>query len=582
MTTDARGGSELSPAVAVSAASRTRGVLAVVDRWFPVGWIAFYLALPISGWSTLMLRQWADQVRDLEALKSLIADGHAATISANAIGPAYIGTAAAVHWLLGTSPENSLIVLTRASYAVSVALALLLVGVLVRRLVGVPPLVSIGAQFALLAMVFAAGTWHWSDVPWSHFFAMALAIAIYAARFAPARLRAGHAVVIGLLLSLLYLTRSFEFAAIVLAWLIGAALILALRLRPLRTPSFVNLIAGAASFAVAWVVVNVATGKSGFFLLYGNHLNEQRSTVDGRAALVPVAHMPTFSPSFVPTKLVQLFVEPCYYSMCSVANYAGGAPSARGEFADAAGSELLWRQPLAIQLPSLLLLPLCVVGVAVLLVWGARHRREVSGAARELQSLVEMTVAASGLVLGYAASTMIGSSHLRYGLARDFLFPALLTSVVAVTLASGGLWRLLSSRKWRVSPESGFVVLSVVAAFAMVAGVAYARAYGIPRLEGRQLGKVTYTASCRGGICDISVDAKTTHGHPMSIPEPSTLTFECGDNRGGFTIYARSLAGGVRLPSACPHPALTHAWPTVAGLPPGTYELFKAVQVSNT
>jgi hypothetical protein len=556
--------------------------VATIDRWFPVGWIAMYLSLPVSGWATLMFRSWADQERDLAALKELLAEGHAATITANAIGPAYIGAAAALHWIFRTSPQDSLVLLTRASYVLSVAFALVLVGVLARRLLGVPPIVSIAAQFSLVAMVFAAGQWHWSDVPWSHFFAMALVVALYAARFAPERLRTGHAVLIGLLLALLYLTRSFEFAAVVLAWLIGTAIVYALRLRGVALPSVVRVLSGAAAFVVTWVVVNAATGKRGLFLLYGNHLSEQRSTVDGHSGIVPVAHLPTFSPSFVPTKLVQLFVEPCYYSMCSIADYAGGATSARGQFADAAGSERLWRQPLAIQLPSLILLPLCLVVLGALLVWAARHRRAAAGSARELQGLVEMTTAASGLVLGYAASTMIGSSHLRYGLARDFLLPALLTSVVAVTLVSGGLWRFLSSRpSARVSPESVFVLLSVVGAVAMVAGAVFARAYGIPRIEGRQLGDVTYMASCRGDSCDVSLDARTTGGRAISIPDSSTLTFACGRGRPDLTIYASSLAGRVRLTAACPDARLTEAWPTVAGLPPGAYELHRAVRVSN-
>jgi hypothetical protein len=565
----------------VSAAPRSRGVVATIDRWFPLGWIGFYLLLPVSGWATLMLRQWADQERDLAALKALLADGHSATITANAIGPAYIGTAAALSRLLGISPEDSLVLLTRASYAASVALALILVGVFVRRVFEVPPMVSIAAQFALVAMVFAMGTWHWSDVPWSHFFAMALVVAVYAARFTPLRLRAGHAALVGLLLSLLYLTRSFEFAALLLAWLIGAAIVVALRIRPLRMPSLVNLVAGAAAFGVTWVAVNAATGKGGFFLLYGNHLDEQRSTVDGQSALVSVAHMPTFSPSFVPTKLVQLFVEPCYYSMCSISDYAGGAPSARGRFADAEGSELLWRLPLAVQLPSLVLLPLCVVVLAAVVVWAARHRRTVDASAtRGLQGLVEITILAGGLVVGYAASTMIGSSHLRYGLARDFLLPALLTAVVAVALVTAGLWRLLSSRRGPVSPESIIVVLSVLGAVVMVAGAAYARAYGIPRLEGRQLGDVSYAASCENGVCNVSIDARTTRGDPISIPQASTLTFDCGPDSPDVTVYAPSPSGGVRLTS-CPRPRLVHAWPTVAGLPPGAYELQKAVRVSN-
>jgi hypothetical protein len=563
----------------VSAAPQRRGVISTIDRWFPVGWIGFYLLLPVSGWATLMLAQWADQVRDLTALKSLLADGHSAYITANAIGPAYIGVAAALSRLLGISPEDSLVLLNRGSYAASVALALFLVGVFVRRVFQVHPLASIAAQFSLLAMVFAMGTWHWSDVPWSHFFAMALVVAVYAARFTPLRLRAGHAALIGLLLSMLYLTRSFEFAAVLLAWLIGAAIVVALRIRPIAMPSLVNLFAGTAAFGVTWVVVNAATGKGGFFLLYGNHLDEQRTTVDGQSALVSVAQMPTFSPSFVPTKLVQLFVEPCYYSMCSISDYTGGAETAGGRFADAEGSELLWRLPLAVQLPSLVLLPVCIVPLAALLVRAARNR-PAADRSRGLQGLVEMTVAATGLVVGYAASTMIGSSHLRYGLARDFLLPALLTAVVAVALVTAGLWRLLSSRNWGITPESVIVVLSVVGAVVMVGSAAYARAYGIPRLEGRQLGDVSYTASCKDGVCEVSVDARTTKGNPISIPETSTLTFDCGPGSPDVTVYASNLDGGVRVTS-CPQPRLTRAWPTVAGLPPGAYELRKAVRVSN-
>src|SRR5262249_18382234 len=150
------------------------------------------------------------------------------------------GAAAALHWVLGTSPQDSLVLLTRASYAIAVALALVLVGTFVRRLFEAPPMVSIAAQFSLTALVFAMGTWHWSDVPWSHFFAMALVLAVYAVRFDPVRVRPGHAALIGLLLSLLCLARSFEFAAVVFAWVIGAAIVLALRLRPLALPSLAN------------------------------------------------------------------------------------------------------------------------------------------------------------------------------------------------------------------------------------------------------------------------------------------------------------------------------------------------------
>jgi hypothetical protein len=175
---------------------------------------------------------------------------------------------------------------------------------------------------------------------------------------------------------------------------------------------------------------------------------------------------------------------------------------------------------------------------------------------------------------------MTGSSHLRYGLARDFLLPALLTSVVAVTLISVGLWRIVSRPRGKISPESVFVVLSVVGAALVFMSTAYVRAHGIPRLEPR-LGEVAYTASCREDRCEVSMKAKTTMGRPISIPETSTLTFECAGEATRFTIYAASLSGEIRLNRPCPNPRLVEAWPTVAGLPPGSYEVDKAVKVVN-
>jgi hypothetical protein len=113
-----------------------------------------------------------------------------------------------------------------------------------------------------------------------------------------------------------------------------------------------------------------------------------------------------------------------------------------------------------------------------------------------------------------------------------------------------------------------------------VVGLAYARANGIPRIESRQLGAVTYTATCRGAGCDISIAATTTSGQPISIPESSTLTFGCGGREPRFTLYVDEPTAGVRLTEPCPDPRLVAAWPTVMGLPPGSFEL-SAVGVRN-
>ena len=105
---------------------------------------------------------------------------------------------------------------------------------------------------------------------------------------------------------------------------------------------------------------------------------------------------PRRSASPVPTKLVQLFVEPCYYALCSMSDYAGGTRPLPLQLAEAAGNERLWRLPLAIQLPSLVLLPLCVLAVAGIVVWAARRRSAASERVREIRLLLEMTVASGG------------------------------------------------------------------------------------------------------------------------------------------------------------------------------------------
>jgi hypothetical protein len=80
-------------------------------------------------------------------------------------------------------------------------------------------------------------------------------------------------------------------------------------------------------------------------------------------------------------------------------------------------------------------------------------------------------------------------------------------------------------------------------------------------------------------VCDVSVDATNTRGEPVSVPRSSTLTFGCGSDRARLTVYVTELHD-VDLASRCSRPRLVAAWPTVMGLPPGSFEL-AAVGVRN-
>jgi len=232
--------------------------------------------------------------------------------------------------------------------------------------------------------------------------------------------------------------------------------------------------------------------------------------------------------------------------------------------------------------PALVLLPVCLVAAGAIAVVAARRREATVERLRSIRLLLETTIASAGLVIGYAASTMTGPAHLRYGFARDFLLPALLTGVVSVALVSVGLWRLLSSRsRRRLSPEFAFGLVAFVGSAILVVALAYARADGIPRIDSRHIGSVVYEATCAGEDCDVSIAATTTAGRPISIPEASTLTFGCGSEEARFTVYEAKPTGGFRLARPCPDARLVAAWPTVMGLPPGSFEL-AAVKVRNT
>ena len=136
--------------------------------------------------------------------------------------------------------------------------------------------------------------------------------------------------------------RSFELAALILAWGVAFVVLAVLRLSGLRTWHAAHLVTAAGVFAATTAAVYSATGKRDVFLLYGDYLDSQ----SGNVRPAEIVETPTFS-LLVPTKLVQLFVEPCYYSLCQLSDYAGGASLLPAPLEEAAGNERLWRLPLA-------------------------------------------------------------------------------------------------------------------------------------------------------------------------------------------------------------------------------------------
>jgi hypothetical protein len=520
-------------------------------------WVALYALLPVTGSGVESFETSYDQMRDLGALRSVLENGSASAIDDNLIGPAYIATAAVIHWVSGLSPENSLVALTRVSYVLSIVGCLVLLRVLVQRFVSGSPSVSLPAQFSFVVLVFVAGTWHWSDIPWSHFYAALLAVAFYLLRFVPARHTLVLSALTGVVLAMLALARSFEFMGVVAGWALVAGLFSIVRVRGERTWRPAGLVLGVAAFAVTAAAVYAVTGKRNSFLLYAS----DEALIYGDLRPEESVELPTFDFALVPIKLAQVFLDPCFYSLCELHEYAG--------------IRAAWRQPLVVQLPALLFLPLCLAALAVLVVRAARRREGTSGRARELRFLVELTVVAAGLTLGYVASTWSSSSALRFGFARDFLLPFLLTGVVAVTLAFAALARALSRRESVRLPgarpsRGAYWAVALLGAVALVAGTVVARTAGLPRLDSRHLEVLEYRASCSAGRCAVEIVAENPRGEPVTLPGASMLTVGCGSDEPRFTIRVEELNDGFDVPTSCRDPLVVAAWPAVMGVPPNS------------
>ena len=191
---------------------------------------------------------------------------------------------------------------------------------------------------AFTALVFAAGTWYWSDVPWSHFFAALLAVGFYALRFGPARSSTLSFSLAGAVLALLALTRSFEFMAVVAAWLLAVGVLFALRVRTPQRPSARKLAFGAGSFVLVLAAVYAVTGKRNSF----SSTSREAARTTATCSPAEVAAIPSLDLANLPLKVVQLFLDPVL--LLALQPHT----STRGY------GQRLGRQPLSIQLPALL------------------------------------------------------------------------------------------------------------------------------------------------------------------------------------------------------------------------------------
>jgi hypothetical protein len=401
--------------------------------------LAAFLLAPTFRAGQTSLMGWGDQSVFVSALRELQASGTSAISDRGSVGPAYLAAGRLIARVAGLEAGDALIVLARLSFVV--VLIGVLLGARASRLRFSWPVLAVLSAAVLLT------PWrYYSDVPWTHPMAAALLL-VAVVTLRPGGLLPLRAAALGATLWLLVQTRSFEFQALVAALAVTGVL---LAVPPLwhRQPGHlgrrVRALAPAlpwflGGLAAAWVAVGVLAGSWTRFGQYETASAAGTLSLDLRS---------------VPTKLVQLFVDPCYRTYCGTV----GDYTPQGLLPETL--EAYWRQPLLLQLPFSLAALVVVLSAAAVL------------AARRRMLPVDVVVAflvAGGLVLGYTANPIAGGAHLKYGFVRDFTAPAALL----LYAAGRGVVHVQAERVARrltLPPAPVVALLTVGAVLALVPG----------------------------------------------------------------------------------------------------------------
>lgn len=462
-----------------------------------------FLVLPPSEQGPASLQGWSDQSLFLRGVVELQTAGSSDLTSGGRVGPGYLGIARILSHVSGLEAGPALILLTRMSFAA--LLLAVLSAALIRR---GSQLVANLPTLALVGAVCLATPWRLlSDIPWTHPLAAALVLAaVLALRWWPAR-PLPAAGLLGFSVAFLIQTRAFEGRALLVAVAVAVAASAIPWWRRRRIiPPFgrpaAALLAGAVS---GWTMVGLSSGHWGLFRQYTRPEEQATLALDFAQA---------------PAKAVQLFVDPCFRSICGPFDYQpqGVAPASLSEY---------WQQPLLMQLPFLALT--AVVAISALLVLLARRHWP------PLDALVAL-VAAALLIVGYTASIAAGGPHLRYGFVRDFIAPAALLCYSAARLG------LLAHQSWR---RHGFSALPMAGALSLVV-LATLPGFVLPRVGPHLVDyQLSSSSTCAAGIsvgCTLEVEGRDESGRVHGLNGNTIVRVTCAGQ------VPASLVVGAEMP----------------------------------
>jgi hypothetical protein len=212
-----------------------------------------------------------------------------------------------------------------------------------------------------------------------------------------------------------------------------------------------------------------------------------------------------------PFKFVQLFVDTCFMTVCSITHTAPSTIFGMDSHLDA------WRQPLLLQLPAM---AAAAIGAATLCATSGAARRALLRPPVLLALLI-----GGGVIVAYTGAIPSGAPHLRHGFMRDYVVGMVLLEMVLFALVAAA-WPDGGARRAR---PQGPVALALFGTL-VLAGM-LGRQVSSNFLPDQALARLAYTPICNDDECRFTLVASNRAGRPVPLPTTTVAFTDCGGMR---------------------------------------------------
>ena len=452
-----------------------------------------------SGKGLHSIYNWNDQNLYVVALKEVL-NGSNTFSPRGYVGPAYVALARFFKQGLDISIGSSLILMNKIFFIIVFSLIIFL---LVDRFRPIRYLLNKEPKSVLPLLYFISillttyvtvnfnGIQKYTDIPWTNFFTMALWIISLSIWLSSDSLSFFKYISLGFISILALQTRGVDGALLLLLNFFLIVLIFNKYSSRVVAYRFLSFIFG--SF-LSWIAIGITSRSFQLFSQY----NEIE-------AIFPNYRKPDFTGSF--TRLVQVFIDPCYLSFCDY-NYFEPIKDSSVES---------WRLPMLWQIPSLSVFIVLIVGLLLTITW---NLKKLNLSPREFKTLIVTIlffVFSIAKIYGYLLLIVFNGSIIRFGVSREFYTALFVFLIVYLELSF-----ILYKRFKYIALFLNFtlIFISLLIYFISVRGpIPDLKSYHLSSVTSKMVGvcELTTTKSCKitlsGNFVNGSVNELRSDGH---------------------------------------------------------------------